>query len=126
MDEADLTAAAVRMYTDADTVLALQQARKAEQEALAAAVRDDRLAIEALLADFAATTGPANGTVLAAEGGTFTISGTSRVVRFGAGAGWRTATLAPGDYTCQLSTFNSNSDPAEGEVKNCVVGPYTP
>jgi hypothetical protein len=92
MDEADLTAAAVRMYTDADTVLALQQGRKAEQEALAAAVRADRLAIEAAIAQFAAATGPANGTVLAAEGGTFTISGVSRVVRFGAGSGWRTAT----------------------------------
>jgi hypothetical protein len=126
MTEADLTAATVRMYTDADAALTLQQALKAEQETLAAAVRADRLAIEAAIAQFAAATGPANGTVLAAENETFTISGVSRTVRFGAGTGWRTATLPPGTYPCQLPTFNSTSDPAEGQVKSCVIGPYTP
>jgi hypothetical protein len=126
MTESDLIAAAGRMYGDADAVLALLDAKIAEMDEVAAAVAADRLAVEAAVSQIAAATGPANGTVLAAEGGTFTISGLSRTVRFGAGSGWRTATLPPGNYTCQLSTFNSTSDPAEGQVKSCVMGPYTP
>jgi hypothetical protein len=126
MTEADLIAAAGRMYGDADAVLATLAAKVAEMDTKAAAVAADRAAIQLMADQIAATTGPANGTVLAAEGGTFTVSGVSRTVRFGAGTGWRTATLPPGNYTCVLSTFNSTSDPAEGQVKNCVAGPYTP